>query len=84
MVKLTYWTRHSDSATMAHRTKAHFIVTALLSAVIDGAVQQIRTIRTNQTAAVMWSVHDPLVHSPVDSETGVATQTRASSFIQVY
>lgn len=83
MVKLTYWTRHSDSATMAHRTKAHFIVTALLSAVIDGAVQQIRTIRTNQTAAVMWSVHDPLVHTHLLT-LKVATQTGASSFIQVY
>lgn len=33
MVKLTYWMKHSDSATMAHRTKAHFIVSALLSTV---------------------------------------------------
>ena len=31
MIRLTYWTRHSDSATMAHTTKDHFIVSALLS-----------------------------------------------------
>ena len=49
MVRLTYWRRHSDSATMAHITKANFIVSALLAIVEDNEVQWSRT--TNQAHA---------------------------------
>lgn len=39
MARLTYWRRHSDSATMAHTTKAHIIVSDRLSTVEDNKLQ---------------------------------------------
>lgn len=63
VLQLTYWTRHSDSATMAHTAKTHFIVTVLLSTVEDNVSQWCRTAnQTHVTEVIQYNDITEILH----------------------